>query len=756
MMHCGISSLDIPEWPHLFPKRSEDLFMQEMEDHQWTLPQGRQSSCMIVERPEPMVMISQAEALESIPEDHRAHAAISRLISQHNPFVSSQRIWNDKYAPKRAEEVLHNTPRALYLQQWLKFLEIQMDDTEVVQENRGIKRPRPKVQRDVGKRRKRQKLSSDPFGGLDDFIVDDEWNSEEEEEEEEGFLSTGEDLPRASTVTSPTSSRAVSPLPPPLIIIPRGTKSRPSARQIIESSPPSSPSPLPPDVPTVAKSDVKGPGDDLLSLTERLTNTILLTGPCGSGKTAAVYACAEELKWKVFEFYPGIGKRSGAGFTAEVGGTGDNHRVGGKDKEAGSSKTLQTIGFLTSPSKKRAVSQPLSETDIQDVRQSLILVEEADILYQSDGNLWPTLINFIRKSRRPVILTCNDVDLIPVSDIPLQTILEFKPCEVELATSYLQAISLAEGYPIARNVARDIYTDRAVYFPMEVDVPDQPMLPVPSQGPIVQFDLKRAINHTQFSLITAPVHAETSESSLAELGSWSQSPAVMPEAIVEGSQHNRSSLEDLETILQLGDLSECISFADAHVDRRPKVSLELGSVDRYGPSSDDMIGHTQLSKSQEPEEAFGVALCPRDCDMAVHVAYHARLQLEQRGYGEIARRELVPCPVTRLMNPHSNRDARLGMRWKLDMMELALARSEYQGRIVKALDEKIVLSSVLLPRPGCVLDYIPYMQETVRGMQGDHEWMSTEGSRVLITEGFVSPVDAEIGGVASLDRLTGF
>lgn len=360
------------------------------------------------------------------------------------------------------------------------------------------------------------------------------------------------------------------------------------------------------------------------------------------------------------------------------------------------------------------------------------------------------------------------MSLIPVTEIPLQTVLEFKPCDVELATSYLQAISLAEGRPIERNLAREIYTDNAVFLPMAADVPDQPMLPVPSQGSLVHPDLKRAINHLQISLITACDTAGVVYDVPDGFWDWSQQPAVMPDTIVEVpgvNQRKCSSIEDLETILQLGDLADSISFGDAHVDRRTKVLLEvsvtqpkrqdaysrwqLGSIDRVepvsddpiGPLPDDTIGYTLLNKSQEPEEAFGVALCPRDYDMAVRVAYHARLQLEKRGYGEIARRELVPWTVTRSSSSLSNRDGKFGMRWGKNTLQLALARSEYQGRIVKALDEKIVLSSVLLPRPGCVLDYIPWMQETVRGMQGELGWMSGEASRVLLTEALVSPED---------------
>lgn len=41
------------------------------------------------------------------------------------------------------------------------------------------------------------------------------------------------------------------------------------------------------------------------------------------------------------------------------------------------------------------------------VNQSVILIEEADILYQTDTNFWPALINIIKLCRRPVVLTCN-------------------------------------------------------------------------------------------------------------------------------------------------------------------------------------------------------------------------------------------------------------------------------------------------------------------------------------------------------------
>ena len=48
--------------------------------------------------------------------------------------------------------------------------------------------------------------------------------------------------------------------------------------------------------------DFKGSSDEEEN---RLCNTVLITGPTGVGKTAAVYACAQELGFKVSHSYSG-------------------------------------------------------------------------------------------------------------------------------------------------------------------------------------------------------------------------------------------------------------------------------------------------------------------------------------------------------------------------------------------------------------------------------------------------------------------
>lgn len=61
--------------------------------------------------------------------------------------------------------------------------------------------------------------------------------------------------------------------------------------------------------------------------TRNLTNTIVIVGPHGSGKTSSVYACAQELGFEVFEVYPGIGRRNGASVDGLIGEVGRNHIV---------------------------------------------------------------------------------------------------------------------------------------------------------------------------------------------------------------------------------------------------------------------------------------------------------------------------------------------------------------------------------------------------------------------------------------------
>lgn len=64
------------------------------------------------------------------------------------------------------------------------------------------------------------------------------------------------------------------------------------------------------------------------------------------------------------------------------------------------------------PSKGLRSLEPIQSTS--QVGQSLILLEEVDILYKDDVNFWPTVVDIIRDCKRPVIMTCNGTLTMPV------------------------------------------------------------------------------------------------------------------------------------------------------------------------------------------------------------------------------------------------------------------------------------------------------------------------------------------------------
>ena len=337
--------------------------------------------------------ISDNNSVNAVPDEIKAaHPVIARLVDL-KPWDKplSHRPWTDKWRPSCAREVLGNESRAVYLRDWLRALELQLGDNNTPPVppaslqggretkakakcvTRGTKRPR--VVRAVDKtRRKRSRLDSDEE---DDWIVytDDEEDSNQVVSDQ--FDEFGEVIMNDLAVSSMHSTN-LEPLQTPVQTI----------------------------------SDLG-----------QLHNTILLAGPSGCGKTASVYACAEELGWDVFEVYPGIGRRNASNIDNLIGEVGKNHLVlktrGGDPLKTflrgkqNTSSDEATLNALSQISPRKSGSIDTSKADSPDgphtksVRQSLILLEEVDILFKEDTNFWSTVTKIIEECKRPVICTCN-------------------------------------------------------------------------------------------------------------------------------------------------------------------------------------------------------------------------------------------------------------------------------------------------------------------------------------------------------------
>lgn len=276
---------------------------------------------------------------------------------------STNEAWTDRWRPLRADEVLGNEVEATYLRDWMHQLQVSptasvRSTAKTEQEHSGLssspgksKKRMMQVQKRVEKKRRKKVTSR--RGGLNGFLVDDD-----DGEDQVGSWDEGDD--EESAWFDQFRTKDVEDL--------------------------------------VATANVDEPDETLFANSDRLANVLVLTGPTGSGKTASVYACASELNHEVFEIYPGMGKRSGKELSTAVGDLGRNHMVSSGGTGGGATWKMLDRKETTTISSNGHSTKP---------RQSVILIEEVDLLYDEDKGFWAAVVELVAESKRPVILTCN-------------------------------------------------------------------------------------------------------------------------------------------------------------------------------------------------------------------------------------------------------------------------------------------------------------------------------------------------------------
>jgi hypothetical protein len=136
-------------------------------------------------------------------------------------------------------------------------------------------------------------------------------------------------------------------------------------------------------------------------------NMVLLVGPHGVGKTAGVFTAAQETGYQVFEIHPGI-KRSHKEVIRLVGDMTQNHLVRFDDAQQHHPyNNVTTMESQLAPH----------------FGQSLVLLEEVDLVYQSDKGFWTAICDLAQTSKRPIILTCNGKATLNYSCILLSILL---------------------------------------------------------------------------------------------------------------------------------------------------------------------------------------------------------------------------------------------------------------------------------------------------------------------------------------------
>ncbi|KMU74176.1 hypothetical protein CISG_04105 [Coccidioides immitis RMSCC 3703] len=231
--------------------------------------------------------------------------------------------------------------------------------------------------------------------GLDDFIV----SSSDEEPGIEGFTDDDDELAGAVTVSKRTVVRA------------RGT---PSANDTGNEKRP-------------------------------LSNTVSLVGPL-LWQNAAVYAVARELDLSV---------RDERWNPQNVTQRDDRQSSMGSFFKQKSTSKNATPNQSKSPSVRSTCEAQKPKTK---QRQSLILLEEVDILFNEDKQFWNGVLALIAQSKRPIIMTCNDENMLPIDSLSFHAILCFRPPPSDLVTEYLSALCANECHVLDPKAILDLYT----------------------------------------------------------------------------------------------------------------------------------------------------------------------------------------------------------------------------------------------------------------------------------------------------------
>ena len=378
---------------------------------------------------------SQAQAHHAVLQ---AYEDLEGSLTAFDKFECETQDWVHKYGPKSAEQVLQQGPEAMLLRDWLERLTV----TSVESRNGDVSISTTLFKKaSLNYRRKRQKK----VGDLEGFVI----SSDEELDRMDELVDTRLDNPDLQASWS-------------------------TKRSVLRSG------------------DMLGPANKTGS-SGRVTNAVVISGPHGCGKTAAVYAVAKELNFEVFEITAGS-RRSGKDLLDKVGDMTQNHLVtrshevndsngdeGDKpsedislvsdtlkqDLESGRQGTMHLFLRPGLENKKKpkqkahkngAGQQSKEKTKKSpNQKQSVILLEEVDVLFEEDKQFWATTLELILQSKRPIIMTCTDESLLPLNDLPLHAILRFTPSPESLTTDYLMLVACNEGHLLSRKAVSALY-----------------------------------------------------------------------------------------------------------------------------------------------------------------------------------------------------------------------------------------------------------------------------------------------------------
>ncbi|KAJ0178308.1 hypothetical protein K1T71_006131 [Dendrolimus kikuchii] len=196
-------------------------------------------------------------------------------------------------------------------------------------------------------------------------------------------------------------------------------------------------------------------------------NLLIITGPVGCGKTSGVYAVAAELAFKVLEVNAS-GKRTGKIMLQDLHEATQSHKVNRGTSGTESSQKSQDFVNESSVSKPKKRGRPkkcnekLSQkysgikTEISNGTQpsqettrtamSLILIDDADIVFEQDDGFCSAIVQLVQCSKRPVILITSTQSCVHLQRFfQIGKIIKMKPLLPRMLGTWLDLLCLANN-----------------------------------------------------------------------------------------------------------------------------------------------------------------------------------------------------------------------------------------------------------------------------------------------------------------------
>ncbi|XP_072947277.1 enhanced level of genomic instability 1 [Epargyreus clarus] len=214
-------------------------------------------------------------------------------------------------------------------------------------------------------------------------------------------------------------------------------------------------------------SDFYNSDTDSRETMRNMNNLLVITGKVGTGKTLSVYAVAAELAIKVIEVNAST-KRTGKIMLQDLQEATQSHKVDrGKSNTESSQKSQETkcsdnkIKVMKKRGRKKKVPQDNPEIKtVKDkesvdvtVRQenirtgmSLILIDDADIVFDQDDGFCSAISQLIQTSKRPVILVTSSLTCPHLQKfIHLAKVIKMRPFLPRMLGTWLDIMCLADN-----------------------------------------------------------------------------------------------------------------------------------------------------------------------------------------------------------------------------------------------------------------------------------------------------------------------